>query len=478
MTDSVYPLEPSADDMRAMIDQATERVVAHIASLPKQPATYSEDGSAVARALAESLPETGTGFTELMDLLFEQAVPVSFNTAGPGYLAYIPGGGVFAAAVADYIANAVNRYVGVWIAAPGLVQLEINVVRWFCEIVGYPAGAGGILTSGGSLANFTAMVTARRERLRDNFLTGTIYTSDQTHHSVRKAAVLAGFPGENVREIPTNQQFEMCLDALHRRVEEDRAAGLQPFMVVASAGTTNTGAIDDLNAVADIAEKERLWLHVDAAYGGFFILTSRGRTALQGIERAHSVVLDPHKGLFLPYGIGSLLVRDPGALKRAHATSADYMPTMQDHPELIDFCELSPELSRDFRGLRVWLPIKMYGIEAFRESLDEKLDLTRWAVDALKTIPGVEIVAEPRLSLATFRLVPPGLTDEEVNTLNHRLLDAVNARRNVFLTATTLAGRFTLRICVLSFRTHRDRMEQCLTDIRECVDELMSLEPI
>ena len=472
MPDSVYPLEPTIEEMREMIDQATDRVVDHIASLPEQPAMYSEDGAALARRLSESLPETGTGLTGLLDLLFEQALPVSCNTTGPGYLAYIPGGGVYASAVADYIANAVNRYTGVWLGAPGLVQLEVNVVRWFCEIVGYPAGAGGILTSGGSLANFTAMVTARHERLPDNFLRGTIYTSDQTHHSVHKAAVLAGFPKENVREIPSNEHFEMRLDALQQRVNQDRGAGFEPFMVVASAGTTNTGAIDDLNAVADLAVREKLWLHVDAAYGGFFVLTERGRAVMRGIERADSVVLDPHKGLFLPYGIGSLLVRDAAALRRAHATSADYMPRMQDDAELIDFCEVSPELSRDFRGLRVWLPIKMYGIETFRASLDEKLDLTAWAADELRTIPDMEIVAEPRLSLVAFRLGPPGLTVEEVNTLNHRLLDAVNARRNVYLTATTLAGRFALRICVLSFRTHRDRMEQCLRDIRESVEEL------
>ncbi len=472
MTDSVYPLEPSAEEMRAMADQATQRIIDHIASLPEQPATYSEDGQTVANGLSEALPETGTAFAELLDLLFDQAVPVSYNTAGPGYLAYIPGGGVFSSAVADYIANAVNRYVGVWVAAPGLVQLEVNVVRWFCEIVGYPADAGGILTSGGSLANFTAMVTARRERLPDNFLTGTIYTSDQTHHSVRKAAVLAGFPVENVREIPT-EQFEIRLDALQQRIEEDRGAGFQPFMVVASAGTTNTGAIDDLNGVADIADREGLWLHIDAAYGGFFVLTSRGRAALQGLDRAHSVVLDPHKGLFLPYGIGSLLVRDAGALKRAHATSADYMPPMQDDPKLIDFCELSPELSRDFRGLRAWLPIKMYGIDAFRESLDEMLDLTAWAVEELRNIPFMEIVAEPPLSLVAFRLVSPGRSEDEVDDLNRRLLEAINARRNVYLTATSLPCGYTLRICVLSFRTHRDRMEQCLKDIRESVEELV-----
>ena len=249
MEDHAYPLEPSTDQMRVMVDKAAERVVDHIASLPRQPASYDEHGAearARVAALAESLPERGTDLDGLLDLLFREAVPLSYNTAGPGYLAYIPGGGVFPSAVADLIANAVNRYVGVWIAAPGLAQLELNVVRWFCEIIGYPPSSGGILTSGGSLANFTAVVTARRERLPDDFLAGTIYTSDQTHHSVRKAAVLAGFPEENVREVATNENYEIRLDDLRRRIAEDREGGLRPFMLVTSAGTTNTGAVDDL----------------------------------------------------------------------------------------------------------------------------------------------------------------------------------------------------------------------------------------
>ena len=197
-----------------MLEETSERIVEHLASLADQPASYSSDGKAEARALVESLPKGGTDLASLLDLIFDDAVKTSFNTAGPGYLAYIPGGGVFPSALADLIANAINRYVGVWVAAPALVQLELNVVRWFCEIVGYGSGSGGILTSGGSLSNLTAIVTARRERLPDEFWHGTIYTSDQTHHSVRKSAVLAGFPESSVREIPTNDRQEMSVNAL------------------------------------------------------------------------------------------------------------------------------------------------------------------------------------------------------------------------------------------------------------------------
>ncbi len=469
-------LELSAETMRRLIEAAADRVIDHLSSLPDQPAIAVEGGAELSRTLVEDPPEGATSYDELLDLLFDRVIPTSYNTAGPGYLAYIPGGGLYHAAVADYIANAVNRYSGVWLPAPGLVQLEVNVVRWFCRMVGYPDEAMGFLTTGGSLANWTGLVTARRERLPDDFLDGTIYAGDQVHHAVVKSAVLAGFPAANVRLVPSDELFRVRLDALTRAIREDRAAGKVPFLVVGSAGTTNTGAVDDLEGMADLAAAENLWFHVDAAYGGFFMLTERGRDRLQGIERADSVVLDPHKGMFLPYGTGCLLVRDGAALHRTHHIVADYMPQFQADPDLVDFCEISPELSRDWRGLRVWLPRKMHGLGAFRAALDEKLDLTEWATAELEKLDGIEIVAHPQLSVVAFRLTAEGLDLEATNRLNRDFLDRINARRRVFLTATTVDGRFVLRICVLSFRTHKERMEQGLEDIRaarkEALDKL------
>jgi aromatic-L-amino-acid decarboxylase len=467
------PLELSGAEFQALVNAATERIVSHVESLSSQPAADVAGGTELARSLVEPLPETGSPVHEVLDLIFDRAVPKSFNTAGPGYLAYIPGGGILHSAVADLIADAVNRYVGVWIAAPALAQLEANVVRWFCEIMGLGEGASGFLTSGGSLANFSALVTARRTLLGDDFLSGTIYASDQVHHSVVKAAMLAGFPAENVRQVASDAAFRIRNDELERLIDGDREQEMRPFMVVGSAGTTNTGAVDDLSELAQLASKHDMWFHVDAAYGGFFMLTARGRRAMRGIERADSVVLDPHKGLFLPYGTGSLLVRDRAVLRRAHSVFADYMPPMQDDEELIDFCQVSPELSRPFRGLGVWLPVKLMGIEPFRNNLDEKLDLAAWAADELGHIPGIEIVAEPQLSIVAFRLDHPGLDVAGLNRLNQDLLEEVNSRRRVYLTGTMLDGRFTIRICVLSFRTHLDRMEQGLEDIRAAVGEAL-----
>lgn len=467
------PLEPDGDGIRRMMDRVLPRLVRYLETLPDQPAGGTEGGVELARALVESMPEDGSPLEELLELVFEEAVPRSYNAAGPGYLGFIPGGGLFASALADLISDTVNRYTGVFAAAPALVQLEANVLRWFAGIVGYPEGARGILTSGGSLAAFTALVTARRERLPEDFLSGTLYLSDQAHHSLAKAAVMAGFPPGNVRRVPSDGRFRIRLDALTRAVADDRRRGLTPFLVVGSAGTVGTGAVDPFPELAHIAREERLWLHADAAYGGFFRFTERGREILAGLGEADSVVLDPHKGLFLPYGNGALLVRDGQALRRAHTFGADYLPESQEDPDLVDFHLHGPELSRPYRGLRAWLPMKLHGAQAFRRELDEKLDLARWVVEEVRALEHVRIVAEPELSLFAFRLEPPGTSGEERDRLNRELVSRVNARQRVFLTGTVLPSEgFVVRLCVLSFRTHRERLEMALEDLRATIAEL------
>jgi aromatic-L-amino-acid decarboxylase len=464
-----YPLEPDASEMHRLVDAAMRRIVTHIESLPTQPVSNVDGAAELARTLIEPLPQHGLAYEQLLDFLFDEAIPRSFNAAAPGYLAYIPGGGIFHAAVADLIADAVNRYVGVFAPAPLLVQLEANVVRWFCEIVGFGAGSGGVLTSGGSLANLTAIIATRMTILGDDFSRATLYCGDQTHHAFQKAAVLAGFPAANIREIPSDAMFRVRVDLLAEAIAADRQKGLTPFMLCGSAGTTPTGAVDDLSALAQLARSESLWFHVDGAYGAFFMLTQRGREALRGISEADSVILDPHKTLFLPFGTGALVMRDASVLRRAYSTHADYLPQFQEAAELIDFCEISPELSRDFRGLRVWLPLKLFGIEPFREQLEEKLDLAAWAASELHTIEGIEVVAEPQLSIVGFRLVRAGA---DLDALNHDLIARINARQRVMLTGAVVDGRFVIRICVVSHRTHRDRMEMCIEDIRSAVDEM------
>lgn len=462
---SQYPLEPSYEDALAQGGAALRFITDFISSRATAPASQLDGAERLIASLGAPPTETGRRFEVLLDQL-EPAIQQAADTTGPGYLAYIPGGGLYAAALADLIACATNRYVGVPGLAPALVQIEASVLRWLTDLFGLPSSARSILTSGGSLAHFSALVVAREARLGEHFANATIYVSEETHHSVAKAARLAGFPASALRFVPCTPDLALDVDALSTMIAADRGAGLRPFMLVASAGTTNTGVIDPLAALAELAQREGLWLHADAAYGGFFRMTDRGQERLAGLEQADSIIVDPHKGLFLPYGTGALLVRDGGLLRAAHTleTGAAYLQDLGDDPlALPNFSEYSPELTRDFRGLRLWLPLHLHGVAAFRAALDEKLDLAWLAYESLRAMPELDVPWEPRLSIIAFR---PRQGGEEAAK---RLLTRLNASQRIFLSSTAVGGQFLLRFAILSFRTHRDRIEEALELVREGV---------
>ncbi len=447
--------------------------MAHVASLPDQDAGFDPTRALdAARGLVEPVPpEEGRPLQAVLDLIFDECAPQSFNAAGPGYLAYIPGGGILTAALADFISDGLNRYTGVWAAAPLLVELESNVLRWLIREMGYSSRARGIFTTGGSLANLTAITTARVEKLGEDPARGAILVGEHAHHSVAKAARICGFRSDQIHAVGSDDAFRMDPDDLRRVTEDVRKQGLVPFLLVGSAGTTDTGAVDPLPDLVDFAREEDMWFHVDAAYGGAFMLTERGRRILRGISEADSITLDPHKGLFLPYGTGALLVRRGDALRAAHHSEATYMPDFQEELgedyQPMDFCEYGPELSRSYRGLRLWLPIMLHGMGAFRRSLDEKLDLAALAARELETITGVEIVAPPQLSVLAFRLLATDGNPVSGDRITEELLRRILARQRVWLTPTRLRERFVIRICVLSFRTHEDRVRECLQIIRD-----------
>jgi aromatic-L-amino-acid decarboxylase len=279
---------------------------------------------------------------------------------------------------------------------------------------------------------------------------------------VIKAAAIAGFPARSIRTVPVDGLRRMRPDALVQRVREDRSGGLRPFLVVASAGTADTGSVDPIGALADVCDDEELWLHVDAAYGGFFRLTERGRATLAGIERADSITLDPHKGMFLPYGTGSLVVKQGRLLREAHQSRGAYLQDLPGEQELPNFSEYGPELSRDFRGLRVWLPLRLHGVNAFRTALDEKLDLARLLFEGLSEVPQLKLPWEPALTVVPFRLNAEGGDVEAANDRDRTLMERINASQRVFLSSTLVDGRFTIRACILCLRTHRDRVEECV----------------
>jgi aromatic-L-amino-acid decarboxylase len=466
LPDDPADLEFSPDDMRRMTRAVADRAIDHIATLAAQPSCGDVRVEDLARSLRESAPEYPSSLPPVLDKLFDEWIPRSFNAPGPGYLAYIPGGGLFPAALADFIADTTNRYTGVWQAAPLLVQLEANALAWLREWMEFPQTTRGLFTTGGSMANFNAILCARERHLGRDIRRGVMYTSSQVHHSVEKSARLAGVFEDRVRSIEVDDEFRMRIDLLSERIRRDRAEGLTPFLVVSSAGTTNTGAVDPLERIGDLCAAEGLWHHVDGAYGAFFYMEPSLRPLLAGLARADSLTLDPHKGMFLPYGTGALLVRDGAALRAAHhVPHAGYLPTLPHEDDFYDPSVHGPDLSRGFPGLRVWLCVKLFGAAKFRAAIAEKRQLALDAAARIARIPGIVIDAPPQLSLFAFHVSWPGATLDDENAATRTLMDGVTARGRVMLTGAAVGERYLGRVCVLSFRTRRQQIDACVDDV-------------
>ena len=459
--------------MHAMAAAVVARCVDHIARAGQQPSCGDVDAGALCRSLVEPAPEHGVALEPLLDSLFRDWIPRSFTTIGPGYLAFIPGGGTYPAALADFIANTTNRYTGVWQAAPALVQLEANALDWLRDWMDFPAEARGLFTAGGSMATFNAIVCARERLLGAEIRRGVLYASDQAHHSVLKSAKLAGVMPDRVRAIESDQRYRLRIDALREAIGADRRAGLTPFAVVSSAGTTNTGAVDPLDEIADLCGREGVWHHVDGAYGAFFHLCDDLRGGiLRGLSRADSLTLDPHKGMFLPYGTGALLVRDGAALRAAHEATADYLPAMPHPADFYDPSQHGPDLSRGFPGLRVWLSVKLFGAAAFRGAVAEKRALALEAARRVAELPGIVVDAPPDLSLFAFHLSWPGATPAEEDEATQALMEQTTRRGRVMVTGCTAHGRFLGRVCVLSFRTHQPHIDALVEDMAAAIDQI------
>lgn len=418
--------------------------------------TISEEGSAVEAALA----------------FLSEAVDISgINLPSGRMLGYIPGGGIFHSALGDYLAAITNRYSGHFFAAPGAVRLENVLLRWMAELIGYPDTSAGNLTTGGSLAHLTAIVTARDDydALGEDCHRFVVYLTEHTHHSVHKSLHIAGLDKCLTRSVPVDNRYRLNPQALDKMVDADKKAGLIPWLIIASAGTTNTGAVDPLSAISDVADSFGCWLHIDGAYGALFALCEEARPILRGMDRSDSIIMDPHKTLFLPFGTGAVLVKNREALYSSFHWQADYTKDLPDDQDELSPADLSPELSRHFRGLRLWLPLKLLGLAPFRAALSEKILLARHFYEAMKKANGFEVGPYPDLSVVTYRYLP---RRGNIDDFNQRLIQRVLMDGRVFITSTRVNGNFVLRLAVLGFRTHLDEIEEAIEILKRTAREL------
>ncbi len=417
------------------------------------------------------IEEDGKDMTSLIQVIEKSVDEPALNPASGGHLAYIPGGGIFPTALGDYLADISNNYAGIFFGGPGAVRLENQLIRWMCKVVGYPSTALGNLTSGGSIANLIAVATARDKKgiSPEHIAKSVIYLTEQAHHSVQKAIRIAGLGTCILRYIPLDNGFRMDADALQRQLLEDKDDGLNPFMIVASAGTTDTGAIDPMDRIADLSEEYGCWFHVDAAYGGFFILVDEIEPQFKGMERSDSITIDPHKGLFLSYGTGAILIKDVDALRKTHYYKANYMQDVIDLEEEPSPADLSPELTKHFRGLRMWLPLQLFGLSKFRAALKEKIYLCRYFYEEIQKI-GFEVGPYPDLSVMVYRYVPE---NGDANEFNKALVKMVREDGRVFLSSTTIKGQVWLRLAVLCFRSHLEIVNRAIEVLKQSKESLL-----
>ena len=468
------PLDLDHDTMRRLGHLVADTVAGHLSTLREQPAYATLDTAAAERLIERQAPAQGTDFETLLATLRDRVFPHAAREPHPGFIAYVPSCPTFPAVLGDWLATGFNFFAGVWPVAAGPNEIELVVLDWFRQWLGMPEGTGGLLTSGGSGANLTAMIAARHRVTAGDasaIARLTVYGSDQVHSSVTRAAWLAGVPREHVRSLPADDQFRLRVDALRESIARDRASGLRPLMVVANAGTTNTGSVDPMPEIADVCEQEDVWMHVDAAYGGFAILTDTGRYALRGIERADSVTLDPHKWLFVPFECGCLLARDPNRLKAAFQIFPEYLADAQTGHEAVNFADYGEQLTRYARAIKVWMSVSYFGTDAIRDAIDRGMMLARRLEARIREVTALEIVAPARFGVVCFRARPKNVDDAALDALNERVLARVVGDGRYFISSTRLRGAFALRACILGFRTTEEDIDGLVRAVAEAASE-------
>jgi aromatic-L-amino-acid decarboxylase len=457
-------------DMAGRALEIVERYYAELSNMPVMPVTTA---SAVRDLLYEPLPQQGTTVADALATIRDIVYPLCRHNGHPRFFGYVASPGTAASVIGDFLAAALNANVTSWRSAPAAAEMEHLVVDWFKTMIGYDAGATGLLVSGGSMANFSGLAAARTAADPEMGRSGgggrpalRIYVSDEGHFSIHKAARLLGIGSENVQSIPTDGSLRIDVAELERRINVDRKAGLRPMCIVANAGTVNTGAVDPIEDLANIAARHSLWLHVDGAYGGFSALAPSTKYGFAGIERADSVSLDPHKWLYTSVGCGCVLYRNPQAATATFVHDAQYTrPVGLTRDEAFAFWDLGPELSRPFRALTVWLQIKLYGARNLAAAIESNLACARHFGHLVQNAEDFELLAPVGLSIFCFRYRPRNYTGD-LDTLNERILIELQRGGSSYVSNTRIGGNFALRGCALNYRTTFQDMEHLLDDVR------------
>jgi aromatic-L-amino-acid decarboxylase len=453
------PTQAQRDQFLQLIKDYTDNFINTIDSRD----SYSQKQADPEKLKISEIPKK---MEELLQAYSSEVIDTGIIPSHGGHIGYIPGGGIYLSAIGDFLADISNEYAGMYYGGPGAVTIENELINWMKTLFRFPQSAIGNLTSGGSIANLIALTAARdKHKIKNERIPASvIYLSEQVHHCTQKALRIIGLEDAIIRYIPLDDNHRMRVDALENQIRQDLQENLNPFLILASAGTTDTGAIDPLEEIGLVAKRNELWYHVDGAYGGFFILAESTKDKFQGIELADSLVIDPHKGLFLPYGLGAVLIKDKDAVFHSHHYTANYMQDAFVDGLPLNPADVSPELTKHFRGLRLWLPLQVHGIEPFKACLEEKLLLTDYFRRELIN-RGFEVGPSPDLSVSYF-----WYPADDVNKFNIHLMEEIHRDGRIFLSSTKINDLHVIRMAILSFRTKKHTIDTCLEMIDRCLE--------
>ena len=449
-------LELSAEEMRtygySIVDTLVEHFETQKEKHPIAPGTREEMND----LFLEEAPEKASDPQEVLDFVVEKVMKQSAISSHPKMFSFVPGPSNYISAMADTLATGFNIFSGGWSQSPPAATLEIVTISWLLKVFGFPVKkGGGIFTSGGSMANLTAIVTARRVKCGDDFSKAVIYLSDQAHSSNIKALRSIGFRKEQIRLIPTDSDFKFSTMKLKSAIARDQIEGLQPLCVIATAGTTNTGTVDPLEEISKICKSHDLWFHIDGAYGGAAILAKNGKQLLKGISKADSLTVDPHKWFFQPYEMGCLLVRNHKYLKSTFVEKPEYLRDIEGNESEINFYDHGVQLTRRFRALKFYMSIKTFGLKAFRNAITYNIEIAEKTERVLRKSAKWEVVSPATLAIINFRYNPIGknYSEKELDALNQQISGKVMDSREAQLVTTVLNGQVVLRMCLINPRT-------------------------
>jgi glutamate/tyrosine decarboxylase-like PLP-dependent enzyme len=462
-------LDPSVDEIRGWGNSVIQFMTDYLGNLRDRSVYRHMSSRRIRDRLDPALPSKGTDFDGLLKVFREAIVPFSRQNAHPRMFGYVQSPGTPIASFADLLASTLNANLTIWRSAPAPVELERLTIDWIRQILGFHAEAGGLFVSGGSMANLTALAAARQTK-HDSSGRLRMYASSATHFSIVKAAALLGIGRENVQHVAVDECFKIRVDDLVAKITADLEAGYVPFCIIGNAGTVDTGAVDPLAEIREVANRFQLWMHVDGSYGAFAVLAESARKLFAGMEQADSIALDPHKWLYLPVDVGCVIYRDPEIARAAFAHEAEYTRMFGEEADEAFVCwDYGPELSRRFRALKVWMLLKGVGLDRLSAAIESNLACARHLESTVQASDDFEMAVPVELSIFCFRHVPAQLrsqSPEAIDAFNERLLVALQRDGSSYLSNTTLGGRFALRGCVLNYRTTLRDMEILLDDLR------------